>query len=89
MIIESRDAVFFEDIFSYKRKEDKTSEKRTHEMAFRDESPKESIGNAKVEPRRSQRSRISKKFGLDFMTYAIESKPQIFKDAMPTPEVQM
>ena len=29
MIIESRDAVFFEDIFSYK-----ISEKKTHEMAF-------------------------------------------------------
>ena len=40
MIIESRDAVFFEDIFSYKRKTDKTSEKRTYEMAFRDESPR-------------------------------------------------
>ena len=37
MIIEFRD-VFFEDIFPYKREEDKTSGKRTHEMAFRDES---------------------------------------------------
>ena len=32
MIIESRDAVFFEDIFPYKRETDKTSEKRTHEI---------------------------------------------------------
>jgi len=38
MIIESRDVVFFEDIFPYKREEYKTSEKRTHEMAFRDKS---------------------------------------------------
>ena len=30
MIIESRD-VFFEDIFPYKREEEKTSRKRTHE----------------------------------------------------------
>ena len=39
MIIESRDDAFFEDIFSYKRKEDKTFEKRIHEMAFMNEKP--------------------------------------------------
>ena len=59
MIIEFRD-VFFDDIFSYKREEDKTSGKKTHEMTFKNESPKEPIGHAKVKPRRSQRLRISK-----------------------------
>ena len=88
MIIKSTDAVFFEDIFSYKRKIDKTSGKRTHEMAFRDESPEEPTVNAEIEPRRSQRSRISKSFGPDFITYAIESKPQTFKESMSTPEAQ-
>ena len=63
MIIEFRDAVFFEDIFPSKQEEEKTSGKRTHEIAFRDESPKEPIGNAEVEPRRNQRSRISKSYG--------------------------
>ena len=53
MIIESRDVVFFEDIFPYKREKDKTSGKRTHEMAFRDESPEEPIVNTEIEPRRS------------------------------------
>ena len=53
MIIETRDIVFFEDIFPYKREGDKTSRKRTHEMAFKDESSKEPIDNAEVEPRRS------------------------------------
>ena len=62
MIIESRADVFFEDIFSYKLETDKTSEKRTHEMTFRNESPEEPIVNAEIEPRRSQRSRISKSF---------------------------
>ena len=89
MIIESRDAVFFEDIFSYKQKEDKNSQKRTYEMAFKDESPKEPIGNAEVEPKRSQRSRISKSFGPIFIAYAIESEPQTFKEAMSTPEAQI
>jgi len=63
MIIECRDIVLFEDIFSYKHEEDKAFGKRTHEMTFRDESPKEPIGNMKVEPRR--RSRISKFFSLN------------------------
>jgi len=86
MIIEFRDTIFFEDIFPYKWETDKTSGKRTHEMAFRDESPDEPIVNAKIEPRRSQRSRISTSFGLDFIAYAIESDPQTFKEAMSTPE---
>ena len=81
MIIESRD-VFFEDIFPFKRATEKTSGRRTHEVAFKDESTKEPIVNAKIEPRRSQRSRISKYFGPDFIAYAIESKPQTFKEAI-------
>ena len=88
MIIEFRDAVFFEDIFSYKREADKTSGKRTHEVAFRDESPEEPTVNAEIEPRRSQRSRISKSFGPDFIAYTIESEPQTFKKAMSTTEAQ-
>ena len=87
MIIECRDIVLFEDIFSYKHEEDKAFGKRTHEMTFRDESPKEPIGNMKVEPRR--RSRISKFFSLNWIAYAIESEPQTFKEAMSTPEAQM
>ena len=75
MIIESRDIVFFEDIFQYKREEEKISEKRTHKTAFRDEGPKEPTVNAEVEPRRSQRSRISKSFSPDDIAYALESEP--------------
>ena len=58
-------------------------------MAFKDENPKEPIDNTKVEPRRNQRSRISKSFGPNFIAYAIESEPQIFKEAMSTPEAQI
>ena len=89
MIIESREVMFFEDIFLYKQKEEKTSGKRTHETAFRNERPNEPTVNAKVEPRRSQRSRISKSFGPDFIAYALESEPQIFKEATSTSKVQM
>jgi len=88
IIIESRD-VFFEDIFPYKREVDKTSRKITHERVFRDESSNEPIVNAKVEPRRCQRSRIFKSFGSDFITYAIESELQSFKEAMSTSEAEI
>jgi len=57
MIIESRDVMFFKDIFLYKQEEDKPSEKRTHETILRDEGPSRPIINTKVELRRSQRSR--------------------------------
>ena len=75
MIIESRDVVFFEDIFSYKWEEKKTSGKRPHETAFRDEGLDEPTVDVKVESRRSQRARISKSFGADFIAYALESEP--------------
>jgi len=88
MIIESRDVVFFKRIFSYKR-EKKTSRKRTHETTFRDEGPNEPIVNVEAEPRRSQRLRISKNFGSDFIVYALESEPQIFKKPMSTLKAQM
>ena len=74
--------MLFEDIFLYKQEEDKTSEKRTHETSFRDKGPNEPIVNTKVEPRRSQRSRISKSFSPDFIAYALESEPQILKEVM-------
>ena len=62
----------------------KTSGKRTHETAFRDEGPSEPTVNAEIEPRRSKRSRISKSFGLNFITCMIENEPQTFKEAIPT-----
>ena len=41
MIIESRDGVFFKDVFLSKLKENNASGKRTHEIMFRDEGPSE------------------------------------------------
>ena len=58
-------------------------------MTFRDESPEEPTVNAEMEPRRSQKSRISKSFCSDFIAYAIKSEPQTFKEAMSTLEAQM
>jgi len=74
MIIESRDAVFFEDIFPYKWEGNNVSGKRTHEIAFKDEGPSEPTVDAKVELR-SKRSKNSKFFGPDFIAYAFENEP--------------
>jgi len=78
MIVESRDAMFFEDVFLYKQEEDKTSGKRIHEIAFRDEV------NVETEPRRNMRSRISKSFGLNFIAYTLASEPRAYKEAIST-----
>ena len=48
MIIESRDDVFFENIFSYKQKKHKTFGKWTHETTFKNEGPSEPIVNART-----------------------------------------
>jgi hypothetical protein len=39
-----------------------------------------------VEPRRSKRTKTSKTFGLDFLTFMLEDEPQSFKEAMSMPE---
>ena len=53
--------------FCTKWEEEKTSGKITHETALKDEGPNEPTVNVDVEPRRSQRSRILKSFGSDFI----------------------
>ena len=80
MIIESREDVFFEDIFPYKQEEDKTSGKRTYEIAFRDKGPSEQTIDVKVEPRRSKISKIFKSFGSDFIAYTFKSELQYIKE---------
>jgi len=87
MIIESRD-VLFGYVFPYKWEENNASRKRIYETTFKDKGPSELTVNAEVEAR-SKRSRISKSFGPDFTTYALESEPQIFKKVMSTPESQI
>ncbi|KAL6335793.1 hypothetical protein AAG906_039556 [Vitis piasezkii] len=42
-----------------------------------------------VEPRRSKKAMIEKYFGLDFLTYILEGKPQTFKEAMNCTESLM
>ena len=57
MIIESRDIVFFEYIFSYKRKEEKTSGKRTkHRSGTKDPMNQQSMQKLNQEEVRDPKS---------------------------------
>ncbi|KAL0399699.1 UNVERIFIED_CONTAM: Retrovirus-related Pol polyprotein from transposon RE1 [Sesamum radiatum] len=79
-IIESRNAIFFENIFPCKeRKEEGSSRKRTHEVASGDHQRDE-------EPRRSKRAKIAKTFGPEFLTYVLENEPRTINEALSSPE---
>jgi hypothetical protein len=42
-----------------------------------------------VKPRRSKRTKRSKTFGPNFLTFMLEDEPQSFKEAMSTPEAPL
>ncbi|KAL0307596.1 UNVERIFIED_CONTAM: Retrovirus-related Pol polyprotein from transposon RE1 [Sesamum angustifolium] len=79
-IIESRNAIFFENIFPCKdRKEEESSRKRTREVANGDHQRDE-------DPRRNKRAKRAKTFGLDFLTYLLENEPRTINEALSSPE---
>ena len=81
-IIESRNAYFFENVFSYKSTQESNSSKRTHDIAISSSQGQQDDD----EPRRSKRTRTSKSFGPDCLTYLLKDEPQSFKEAMLSPE---
>ena len=86
-IIESRNAVFFEEIFPYKSTQVSSSLKRNFESTsstFHDQELMKERNE--VEPRRSKRAETSKSFGPNFLTYMLEDEPQSFEEAIFTPE---
>ena len=70
--MEFRNALFFKDVFPCRFKAEASSSKRTLETI--DSQDHESEEEVEVEPRRSKRTRITKSFGLDFLTYMLESE---------------
>ena len=77
-IIESRNASIFENVFPYKSTQESNSSKRTHDTTISSSQGQQDDD----EPRRSKRTRTSKSFGPDFLTYLLEDEPQRFKEAM-------
>ena len=88
-IIESRNASLFENVFPSKNSCDGSSLKRTHDTATSDIDHESINDESEKALRRSKRERTSKSFGPDFLTYLLENKPQIFNEAMSTPEAPM
>ena len=76
-------------IFFRTNRKNNDSEKRTHEIAFKNEESSEPTVDAEVEPRRNKILKISKFFGPNFIAYAVESRAQTFKKVMSTPEAEM
>ena len=80
MIMESRNALFFEDVFPCKSREEPNSLKRVLETI--NENSQDQDKEGEVEPKRSIRARTKKYFGPDFLTYVLEGEPQTFKEAV-------
>ena len=81
-IIESWNASFFENVFPYKSTQESNSSKMTHDTAISSSQDQQDDDK----PRRSKRTRTSKSFGPDFLTYLLEDEPQSFKESMSSPE---
>ena len=78
--MESRNALFFEDVFPCKSKEEPGSSK--HELETINGNTQDQNKISEVEPRRSKTTRIEKSFGQDFLTYILEGEPQNYKEIM-------
>ena len=80
MIMESRNALFFKDVFPCKSREGPSSSKQVLETS--NENSQNGDKDNEVEPRCSKRARTEKSFGPDFLIHVLEGEPQTFKDAV-------
>nr|GEW73876.1 DNA polymerase zeta catalytic subunit-like [Tanacetum cinerariifolium] len=89
-IIESAEADFFENIFPYKDKEKQISNLRKRVMndqLSQDETDNNfEVPRENVESKRSKRAKVTKYFGLDYMTYIVNEEPQTYKAVMESSE---
>ena len=75
-IIESRNALFFEEIFPHKSTQESSSHKRNFESTSSTSHDQELMEERiEVEPRRNKRAKMSKSFGSNFLTYMLEDEP--------------
>ena len=92
-IIESQNASFFEHVYPNKTEQETSNNKRSQNAITSQDQEhdqeQELDQNEDEEPRRSKRTRISKSFGLDFLTFLLENEPLTFKEAMSSPEAPL
>ena len=82
--MESRNALFFKDVFPCKSKVEPNSSKRAF-WTINENSQDENY-NSEVEPRCSKRARVEKSFGPDFLTYMLEGEPRTYKEVVNSTE---
>ncbi|KAK6148887.1 hypothetical protein DH2020_016412 [Rehmannia glutinosa] len=70
-------------IFPNKERKEKSSSKRTYGTARLPQSDDEE------EPRRSKRTKVSKSFGPDFLTYMLENEPRTIQEVLSSPEAPL
>ena len=83
-IIESRNASVFENVFPCRITQETRSSKRTYEIAIGSNQDQEDKNINEL--RQSKRSKITKSFGLDFLTFMLKNEPQTYKETVSTHE---
>lgn len=95
MIMESRDATFFENLFPMK--DSHRSPSQENDLTLEHISPIENIehthehvhkGDNVVAPQRSKRQRIAKSFGDDFTVYLVDDIPKSNSEACASPDAE-
>jgi hypothetical protein len=71
-IIESKNAIFLEDVFSFEKAQENYSFNKTIKASS---YSYHHLEDDEVDPKRSKRENITKIFGLDFLTYLLENGP--------------
>ena len=87
VIMESRNASLFEDVFPCRSREEPSSSKQV--LKTINENSHDQDKDGEVEPRRSKRARAKKSFGPNFLTYVFEGKPRTFKEVVNSTESLM
>ena len=81
-IMKSKNASFFENVFSCKSKNGSSSSKRTYKTMNEESHDSEDEQGVQTESRRSKRTRVEKSFGPEFLTYLLENEPQNYEEAV-------
>ncbi|GJT14034.1 retrovirus-related pol polyprotein from transposon TNT 1-94 [Tanacetum coccineum] len=91
VVMESRNASFFENIFPCLTKETGSSSRLDDEVVQdkrqRDDNDlhderQDQLEEEEVEPRRSKRARTEKSFGPDFVSFMVENEPTSYREAL-------
>ena len=82
--MESKNASFFEYMFKYRSIDESNFLKRT--MYPANDIIRDQEDEFEIELSRSKRARTLISFGSNFLTYILESEPQIYKEAVCCPE---